>query len=187
MKKYILILLVFIAANGFAQQKSGVEQFWDNLKSHCGKTYAGKVIDAPENDEYRGKKLIIHFRSCSKNVIRIPFSVGEDKSRTFVLTFKEGRIQLKHDHRHADGTSDEVTMYGGTTTNSGLPHIQVFPADQQTADLIPYASTNIWWIEINEESYTYNLRRLGTERIFSVQFDLTKPVDIPSAPWGWED
>ena len=149
--------------------------------------YEGTVIEAPENDNFRGKKLVMHVRSCSENIIRIPFFVGEDKSRTWVLSLQNDRIQLKHDHRHEDGTPDDVTQYGGITSNSGFPNIQFFPADQQTADLIPYASTNIWWITLEETSFTYNLRRIGTDRLFSVKFDLTKPIPAPSAPWGWEE
>ena len=63
----------------------------------------------------------------------------------------------------------------------------VFPADQETADLISYASTNVWWITLDETSFTYNLRRIGTDRLFTVRFDLTKPISTPSAPWGWEE
>ena len=187
MKKYILVLTIFITVKGFAQQETGALQFWNNLKTHCGNAYEGTVLEAPENDDFRGEKLIIHFRSCSENNIRIPFFVGKNKSRTFVLSLQYDRIQLKHDHRHEDGTSDKVTQYGGTTTNSGLANIQFFPADQETADLIPYASTNVWWITLEETSFTYNLRRIGTDRLFSIQFDLTKPIETPSSPWGWED
>jgi hypothetical protein len=187
MKKYLLILIVFISINSFAQQESGVQQFWNKLKSHCGYSYEGVVNDLPENDAFSEKKLVVHFRACSDSVIRIPFFVGDDKSRTFVLTLKNDRIQLKHDHRHADGTSDEVTMYGGTSSNSGLPNIQFFPADQETADLISYASTNVWWMTVDEKTFTYNLRRMGTDRLFTVTFDITKPVATPSAPWGWVD
>ena len=78
-------------------------------------------------------------------------------------------------------------MYGGTSTNIGLPTIQFFPADQETADLIPYASMNVWWITLNETSFTYNLKRIGTDRLFSIEFDLTKTVETPSTHWGWKD
>ena len=53
--------------------------------------------------------------------------------------------------------------------------------------MIPAAATNVWWITIDENTFTYNLKRLGTERIFKVVMDLTKPVSIPKAPWGWEE
>jgi len=188
MKKYLLIIPMLLAVYfAEAQEKSGAQQFWNSLQNTCGNAYEGTVIEAPENDSFRGKNLIIHVKSCSETTIRIPFSVGDDKSRTFVLSYKNDRIELKHDHRHEDGTSDKVTMYGGTSSNSGLADIQVFPADQETADLISYASNNIWWITVTETEFTYNLRRIGTERLFTISFDLTKKVPIPSTHWGAED
>ncbi|HNP19524.1 MAG TPA: hypothetical protein PKL31_13890 [Fulvivirga sp.] len=66
-----------------------------------------------------------------------------------------------------------------------MDSIQFFPADQETADLISYASNNVWWVTIDEKSFTYNLRRIGTDRVFSVRFDLTKEVPTPDAPWGY--
>ncbi|HSP83001.1 MAG TPA: hypothetical protein VLN72_04665, partial [Gillisia sp.] len=119
--------------------------------------------------------------------ITIPFYVGEDKSRTWVLTFENDRIKLKHDHRHEDGSEDKITQYGGTSTNSGSPNLQFFPADAETAELIGYAATNVWWITLDENTFTYNLKRIGTENpAFNVIFDLTTPVEAPGAQWGWE-
>jgi hypothetical protein len=77
-------------------------------------------------------------------------------------------------------------MYGGTTPNSGLPQLAVFPADKETATIIPAAANNVWWITLNETGFTYNLRRIGTERFFSVSFDLTTEIEQPEASWGWE-
>ena len=114
--------------------------------------------------------------------------VGEDRSRTWVLTVRDNRILLKHDHRHQDGAADKVTMYGGWTTNVGMPTRQVFPADQETFKVIPAAAPNVWWIElIPGEHFSYNLRRMGSERFFSIKFDLKTPVNAPAAPWGWKD
>jgi hypothetical protein len=92
---------------------------------------------------------------------------------------------LKHDHRHEDGSEDQITQYGGIASNTGMAGIQFFPADQETADLIPYAANNVWWITIDEISFTYNLRRIGSDRLFSVKFDLTKEVLSPGPAWGW--
>jgi hypothetical protein len=78
-------------------------------------------------------------------------------------------------------------MYGGTTTNSGQANLQIFPAHGWTRDMIPAASSNVWWITVDDKSFTYNLRRLGTDRVFRVEFDLTKMVATPDAPWGWEE
>jgi len=184
--KYILfLLLVSYSKIVSAQEISGSEQFWTKLKSHCGKAYEGELITGG-NDDFAGKKLVMHVRTCEDDTVRIPFFVGEDKSRTWVLTMHDGRIQLKHDHRHEDGSEDDVTQYGGRSTNEGLADIQFFPADQETANLISYASTNVWWITLDETSFAYNLRRMGSDRLFTAKFDLSKEVDTPSAPWGSE-
>lgn len=187
MKTLFPLLLLMVSLNGSAQEPDPGLKFWNSLQDHCGKSYEGTVAEAPENDDFRGKKLVMHVRSCEENVIRIPFFVGEDRSRTWVLTRVGDRIQLKHDHRHKDGSEDEVTMYGGMTSNPGLANLQVFPADQETAALIPQAASNIWWISLDDNLFTYNLRRLGTDREFRVEFDLTRPVETPPAPWGAEE
>jgi hypothetical protein len=130
----------------------------------------------------------MHVRTCEKDRIRIPFFVGEDKSRTWVLTRQNDRILLKHDHRHEDGKPDAVTMYGGLTTNEGSATRQMFPADQETVKVIAAAASNVWWIDLMpNEFFSYNLRRMGTDRFFSIKFDLKKEIPAPSAPWGWKD
>jgi hypothetical protein len=161
--------------------------FWDQLRSNCGKAFKGTVVEAPDTDTtFRGKELIIHIRSCEENRIRIPFMVGTNRSRTFVVTRFANKLEWKHDHRHEDGKPDAVTMYGGSTSNSGSANMQVFPADEQSIQINPAMIGNVWWVEIEPgKSLTYNLRRLGTNRLFSVKFDLTKPVEAPVAPWGW--
>ena len=166
----------------------GVDQFWEKLKEHCGKAFEGTVTSgATANDGFSGKRLVMHVLSCSEDQLLIPFNVGENRSRTWILTKVKDRIELKHDHRHEDGKNDTVTMYGGTTTNSGLPGIAVFPADQITVKTIPAAAINVWWITINNTTFTYNLRRIGSDRLFTVTFDITKPVDKPLPSWGWEN
>jgi hypothetical protein len=187
MKKILVVATMLFSTLIFSQEKSGAKQFWENLQKQCGKSFEGQVTEGTANDTFRDKKLVMHVRNCDKSTIRIPFFVGDDKSRTWVLTYKNDRIQLKHDHRHEDGSEDKVTQYGGTTSNSGSATLQFFPADQQTRDLIPNASANVWWITLDETSFTYNLRRIGSDRLFTVKFDLTKEVPTPSAPWGWKD
>ena len=164
------------------------EVFWSELTKLCGKAFAGTVAAAPADDAtFKDKALVMHVRSCEKDRIRIPFVVGDDRSRTWVLTRKANRIELRHDHRHEDGKPDKVTMYGGWTTNLGTAARQMFPADQQTVDVVPAASTNVWWIDVTPgDSFSYSLRRLGTERYFSIKFDLKAVVKAPAPPWGWE-
>jgi hypothetical protein len=63
----------------------------------------------------------------------------------------------------------------------------VFPADQETFDLLDYTVANVWWITIDENLFTYNLRRVNTDRLFSVTFDLKKPIEKQPEPWGWKE
>lgn len=165
---------------------NAAREFWKNLKALSGKAFEGQLVGAPANDDFAGKKLVMHVLFADDETIIIPFNVGDNRSRTWILKYKNGRVELKHDHRHEDGSHDKVTMYGGTSTNSGTQNMQVFPADQETVDIIPAAFSNAWWITVDSTAYTYNLRRLGSDRVFTVSFDLTKEVDIPKPSWGWE-
>lgn len=185
MKQLVLIALLFTSFQLVAQDKPGNQRFWESLKKHCGKAYEGEIMTPSENDPFTGKRLVMHVVDCGEDFIHIPFFVGDDKSRTWILTMENGLIKLKHDHRHEDGSEDKVTQYGGTASNTGMAGIQFFPADQETTDLIPYAANNVWWITVDETSFTYNLRRIGSDRFFSVKFDLTKEVESPGPAWGW--
>jgi hypothetical protein len=187
LKRLLFLITILFSLQSIGQETEPSNSFWNSLKSHCGNAYAG-ILEIPEEDEaFGGKKLVMHVKSCSENEIKIPFYVGDDKSRTWILSMKEGIISLKHDHRHEDGTMDDVNFYGGTASNKGKADIQSFPADVHTQTLIPEAATNVWWITIDEKTFTYNLRRLGTDRVFRVVMDITKPIETPGDPWGWED
>jgi len=193
MKAFFLILAAFFFLSCGSSRsiphtesaKQNQHEFWQNLKNICGKSFAGEVVAAPANDTtFKNKSLVMHVRSCIDNTIRVPFMVGDDRSRTWVFTRQGNLLQLKHDHRHRDGTEDSITQYGGLTTNTGLAGLQVFPADQFTTHLLPAAATNVWWVELVEGKYfTYNLRRMGSDRWFSVRFDLSKEIETPPAPW----
>jgi hypothetical protein len=163
--------------------------FWNQIKSYCGKSFKGTVVEAPDTDTtFRGKELIIHLRSCEENRIRIPFIVGTNRSRTFILKRFEDKLEWKHDHRHNDGKPEEMTMYGGTTTNTGSETMQIFPVDQQSTQLRPAGFAAVWWVEIDPgKSLTYNLRAMGKKLGYVFKFDLTRPVETPLAPWGWTE
>jgi hypothetical protein len=127
----------------------------------------------------------MHVRECAPTEIRVPFHVGSNRSRTWVITRTGRGLRLKHDHRHEDGTEDAVTLYGGDTRDAGTTSKQEFHADAHTASLIPAARTNIWTLElVPGERFAYALRREGTERRFRVEFDLKQPIPVPPAPWG---
>lgn len=186
MKHFILIFLIFAPYFGKSQEKANSLVFWGNLKKHCGKSYEGTPISGADNDTFKNKRLVMQVISCEENVIKIPFYVGEDKSRTWVFTLKGDKIELKHDHRHENGEPDKVTMYGGTGSNNGQVGLQMFPADDETAKILPQAAANVWWVELNDDVFSYNLRRIGSDRLFTVKFDLKNPIQIDWKPWGWK-
>lgn len=162
------------------------DAFWANLRELCGGAFPGTLVQGSESDSvFATRSLVMHVRECSEDEIRIPFHVGEDRSRTWVLTRTETGLRLEHDHRHEDGSEDEITRYGGDATGEGDAEWQDFPADAYTAALVPAAAANVWTIEIIPgERFAYALRREGTDRRFRVEFDLRTPVEAPPAPWG---
>lgn len=186
-KLYFVLSLVPLLL--VSQELKPSEIFWAKLQKHCKNAYEGEITSGGiAGDGFTGKKLVMHVRSCEKNDIRIPFFVGDDKSRTWVLHKNDDKIlSLKHDHRNPDGTEEKSTQYGGISSNVGLENLQMFPADAGTAQLIPKAATNVWWFTIDETSFTYNLRRIGSDRLFTVRFDLTKTTETPAAPWGTKE
>lgn len=167
-------------------------QFLAALAAHCGHAYAGRVVanDPPQpNDPFEGRALVMHVRTCETGRVLVPFHVGEDRSRTWVLTTLVGdRLRLKHDHRHQDGTADVLTMYGGETTAAGTALRQEFPVDEESQALFTrekrdVSNTNTWAMELHAgRMFRYELARPG--RLFRVEFDLTTPVPAPPPPWG---
>lgn len=173
-------------------QAQPADEFLARLSQHCGKAFAGKVIvnQPPQpNDAFAGKPLVMHVRECGAGELKVPFHVGDDHSRTWALTRTEAGLRLKHDHRHQDGSSDAVTMYGGDTSEPGTAARQQFPVDAESIamferDKMTASITNTWALEIEPgKRFLYELSRPGG-RLFQVEFDLTAPVPAPPTPWG---
>ena len=174
------------------------DAFMAALASHCGQAFAGRIIAnepaSPEPDAFEGQALVMHVRGCDDPAkqLRVPFHVGDDHSRTWVITRTGTGLRLKHDHRHADGSPDEQTMYGGETATAGTAVRQEFPVDAESIELFgrtgaDVSTTNTWAMEIEPGSrFLYELSRPGG-RMFQVEFDLSTPVAEPPAPWGSED
>jgi hypothetical protein len=182
--------LLLLALLGPVAVASPQDEFWSRLRALCGQAFEGRVVEgtAPGDAAFAGQRLVMHVRACGADEIRIPFHVGTDRSRTWVLTRTATGLRLKHDHRHEDGTPDRVTQYGGDTADAGTAARQDFPADALTAELIPAARTNIWTVAVEPgATFVYALRREAEGRRFRVEFDLTRPVGAPPAPWGSDD
>jgi hypothetical protein len=168
------------------------DAFLERLRRHCGKAYAGRVVvnKPPQPDDaFAGKILVMHVRECGERELKIPFHVGNDHSRTWVLTRTATGLRLKHDHRHEDGSEDVLTMYGGETAAPGSETRQEFPVDAGSIALfkregLTASMTNTWAMVIEPgQRFLYELSRPGG-RLFQVEFDLTTPVDAPPPPWG---
>jgi hypothetical protein len=165
--------------------------FWTDLGALCGLAFDGRIAvnrgggDAP--DPFEGKVLRMHVRECSEREVRVPFHVGDDRSRTWVFTRDPAGVRLKHDHRHADGTPDVLTMYGGDSVEPvGLDGLR-FPADSYSRELFVRENRstsvpNVWVVAVvRGRRFSYALTRPGRE--FRVEFDLTSPVTVPPPPW----
>ena len=186
--RIVVPLLVIIAScqSTLSARSSPQDAFWARLQSLCGRAFRGRLVEGNESDSmFRRAELLMHVRRCSASEIRIPFHADTNRSRTWVLTRTAAGLRLKHDHRHADGTEDRITQYGGDTRHEGSAARQEFFADAHTATLIPAARANVWTVEVVPgERFAYALRREGTDRRFRVEFDLAAPVELPPPPWG---
>jgi hypothetical protein len=165
------------------------DQFWAAMQQQCGNAYPGRlVLEPPGDDMLTGtEELIVHWRECSDTLLRIPFHIQNetdgswDRSRTWVFLRHASTLELRHDHRHDDGTPDEQTWYGASTVAGGEAGWQEFIRPDRTAE---DGSRVGWRIEIiPAQRYTYGTIR-GDEYTWRVDFNLTAPVTAPPAPWG---
>ncbi|MGQ8364368.1 hypothetical protein [Glaciecola sp. 1036] len=166
------------------------DAFFQSIAAHCGKAFEGKLsVDTPPSNGFTDKTLVMFVRKCTESRLEIPFYVGENASRTWIITKTGSGLSLKHDHRLENGEDDSLTMYGGHTLDAGYAHIQSFPADEYSKQLfsrlqLPQSIGNTWQMFVYPEQFSYRLTRQGRE--FRVDFDLTKPIEIPPTPWGYE-
>lgn len=192
MKAMIVAACALLASCATVPPPAPADAFLAQIKAHCGKAYEGRVVTAdPADKDFAGKRLVMHVRNCSTNEIRIPFHVGDNRSRTWVITRTATGLRLKHDHRHEDGKPDELTMYGGDTATAGTAVRQEFPVDAESIALFTrtnrtVSNTNVWAMEVDGRTFAYELRRppIPGGRFFRVEFDLTRPVPPPPPPWG---
>lgn len=155
--------------------------FFARLNALCGQRFEGRVVTSDAVDaDFASQRLLMHVRDCSAEEVRIPFWVGDDRSRTWVVTRTHAGLQLKHDHRGPDGEPEGSHWYGGDTTTPGTAERQEFPVDRFSIDVFnasgaSVSTTNVWAMEVHPgQTFAYELRRLN--RHFRVEFDLTRPV-----------
>lgn len=191
-----LVCLGFMGSACAQAETAPADAFFAAIAQHCGQAFAGRIVantpasEAP--DPFEGETLVMHVRGCNEGELRIPFHVGADHSRTWVLSRTGSGLRLKHDHRLEDGNDDPVTMYGGDTVDPGTVQRQSFPVDAESIALfkregLEVSVNNVWAMEIKPQQwFIYELARPGSDRLFRVKFDLAEPVDPPPPPWGSE-
>ena len=192
MHKLLGLSLLLLSACASVAPPTPADRFMARLQGLCGKAFAGRVVtNDPADASFAGKPLVMHVRQCAPGEVRIPFHVGEDRSRTWIVTRTASGLRLKHDHRHADGSPDELTMYGGDTVTPGTADRQEFPVDAESVALFTrtnrsVSNTNVWAMEVAGGRFAYELRRppIPGGRFFRVEFDLARTVPPPPAPWG---
>ena len=141
-----------------------------------------------EDEDFKTAEMRMGPARCEGAQVLIPFTIDEDRSRTWVITRTVDGVRLKHDHRHKDGSEDVITQYGGDSNENGAAGYQDFPADDDTKALfiredIEVSTQNTWRVEIEPgEVFTYQMSR--PERLFRVEFDLKTPVEPPPPTWG---
>lgn len=179
-----------LAACGGEPTASPSAAYFERLTQLCdGQAYAGRLVSTDDADaDFRDAEMTIGPATCTGLMVRVPFRVGEDRSRTWEITRTTEGIRLKHDHRHRDGTEDILTQYGGDSLATGTSARHDFPADDETKALfvregIEVSTQNTWVVEI-EPGHLFAYQMSRPNRLFRVEFDLSEPTDLPPPPWG---
>lgn len=192
MQRLLAAFSFCIAITACASTDAGSPEstFFGRASSLCGRAFAGRIVSNDRTDaQFAGERLVMHVRECSAQEIRIPFYIGDNRSRVWVLTREPDGLHLTHVHHHADGVEDVVSRYGGTSSSPEDAARQTFPADEASkalfaANNLPDSVANVWAIEVQpSRTFAYELSRPG--RHFRVEFDLAHEVEAPAAPWGW--
>ncbi len=143
--------------------------FFNNIKAQCGASFTGSTevsSTTDPNDPFVVNPLKMEISECSDTEIRMPFYVGADSSRTWILTLTPEGLLFKHQHLLADGTPDTITNYGGMSDGTGTEWDQHFPADEFTASLNTDYTTNKWSLIVDAENgiFDYKLQRHSQPR-----------------------
>jgi hypothetical protein len=157
------------------------DAFWENLQGLCEAAYPGVMLQVPEGDTQvdPDADLIVHFWQCGDEELRFPFHVDENRSRTWFFIRHADAIEIRHDHRHKDGTEEANTWYGASTLDEGTATRQEFVTERNGIRVG-------WRVEIHPgDRYVYGTIRDGEWR-HHAEFDLTREVDPPPLPWGHE-
>ncbi len=160
-----------------AAAESPQDGFWANLQGLCESAAEGELLQAPDDQISPDADLVVHFWECGDREIRFPLHVDDNRSRTWVFIRHDDHLELRHDHRHEDGTEEDNTWYGATTISEGTANRQEFATQRGE-------SIGGWAVEIEPGvHFTYGTMR-DHEWRHHLRFDLTEEVDLPPTHWG---
>ena len=181
--KQIVVLLALLVG-GCATSHTNMppaDQFFQKLSALCGKSFDGKLAAGDDSDaSFATAKIRAHVRTCTAREVQIAFDVGDDRSRTWIITRTDDGLRLKHRHMLKNGTEDPVSQYGGDNIMPGTASRQEFPADAHSKMMFmkegrAVSNSNVWAFEVEpQRTLTYELKRPG--RLFRVSFDVANPV-----------
>ena len=84
MKIPALIAALALSACATMGPKVPADAFFANLSALCGKAFEGRVVTTdPADADFAGKRLVMRVQDCTATQVRVPFAVGEDRSRTW--------------------------------------------------------------------------------------------------------
>lgn len=171
-----------LAACAALGRPTPADGFLANLQGLCGHSYAGRVVASDAVDaSYAATPMVMGPVACAGGEVRIPYAIGEDRSRTWVLSRAGRGLKLRHLHTPPDGSIDPVSNYGGVSLTAGTAESQDFPIDAASKALVlrqnlPTSVDNVWTVEVHPgASFAYVLRR--PNRHLRVEFDLSKSLD----------
>jgi hypothetical protein len=174
-----LLLVAVLAQLSATPPAADRDAFWQHLQGLCERAATGRLLQAPPGDTQipPTARLVVHFWECGDTELRFPLHVDDDHSRTWVFIRHADRLELRHDHRNADGTEASNTWYGATTLSAGTATRQDFVTQRGE-------TTSGWRVEIDPgQTFSYGTARNGEYRHHLV-FDLTTPATRPPLPWG---
>lgn len=152
--------------------------FLNNIAMLCGQTFAGQETFIAEGREsWADKQFVMHVTVCEDDRVYVPFHLDDDHSRTWMFLVEDGRLRFRHDHRHDDGTPEEITMYGGYADGSGTSLLQSFPADDYTCKMLPTSCNAMWRVFLSDDLKTFSYQLLyDDELLFEGAFDISNNI-----------
>ena len=159
-------------AGGLEAQRA----FFEHMRAMCGQTFGGRTIYAEAHDRtFEPARLYFVVEECSEDELRIPFIVGDDDSRTWILEMGDDGLSFRHEHLRPDGTPHEVSGFGGHATRDGSATFQSFP-DFWATEETPAEEHRVWRLRIIPEHdlFVYYLDRGGASA-YRLAFYLAPP------------